>query len=203
LLLVVCIAVPLGVLAGGNPGSGRDRWLSLGALALVSVPEFVLATVLIAVFAHGLHWLPPVSLVGAGAGALAEPDKLLLPAVTLAAVAGSFALRLIRATVSEASGSAHVEAARLAGIPERHVLTRHLLPSVRGPIAQTIALVVPYLAGGALVVETAFGYPGLAGLVAEAVARRDAVLLGGAGMVLASVAVMGFWLAEIAGGRSR
>lgn len=204
LLVVVCVAVPAGILAGSRPGSARDRTVSVFALVLLSVPEFVLATVLIAVFAHGLRWLPPVSLVhGDGFGALAEPDKLVLPTGTLAAVAGAFALRLVRATVSETSGSAHVEAARLAGVPEHRVLVRHLLPSVRSPIAQSVALVIPYLVGGALVVETAFGYPGLAGLAAEAVARRDAVLLGAAGMILAAVATTGFLLAELAGSRRR
>ncbi|WP_165367448.1 ABC transporter permease, partial [Phytoactinopolyspora endophytica] len=199
LLIVVCVAVPAGIVAGSRPGTARDRATSLGALAMLSIPEFVLATLLITVFAHGLGWFPPVSLVGGGSGALAEPAKLVLPIVTLAAVAGSFTIRLTRAAVAEAAASAHVEAARLAGIREPAVLIRHLLPSVRAPIAQALALAIPYLVGGALVVETAFGYPGLAALVAEAAANRDAVLLGGAGMVLATVAVTGFWLAELAG----
>ncbi|MDS1272390.1 ABC transporter permease [Lipingzhangella sp. LS1_29] len=197
LALVLCVAIPAGVVAGSRPGSPPDRAASLGAVVLLSVPEFVLAAVLVAVFAHGLGWLPPVSLVGGGLDVLREPEKLVLPAVTLAAVAGAFVLRLTRAATAEAATSAHVESARIAGIPEIRVLCRHLVPSVRAPVAQAVALAVPYLVGGALLVETAFGYPGLAALVAEGLARRDAVLVGGAAMVLATTAVVGFFAAEL------
>nr|WP_246221179.1 ABC transporter permease [Phytoactinopolyspora mesophila] len=199
LVLVVGVAVPAAIVAGSRPGALRDRVGSLTALTVLSVPEFVLATLLVAVFAHGLGWFPPVSLVGSGTQALTAPEKLVLPTLTLAAVAGSFTFRLVRSAVAEASTSAHVEAARLAGIRESGVLARHLLPSVRAPIWQAVALAIPYLVGGALVVETAFGYPGLGALAAEAAARRDAVLLGSAGMVLATVAVAGFLIAELAG----
>lgn len=196
LLVVLCFALPAGVIAGSRPGSVRDRATSLGSLVMLSVPEFVLAAVLVAVFADWLGWFPPVSLASA-AGPLAEPEKLVLPTVTLAAVAGAFVLRLTRAAVAEASGAAHVEAARLAGFSEFRVITRHLLPSVRAPLSQAVALAVPYMAGGTLVVETVFGYPGLAELLAEAVGRRDAVVVSGAGLIIAATAVCGFGVADL------
>lgn len=199
LAVVVLVAVPVGVLAGSRPGTLPDRGTSAAALVVASVPEFVLASVLIAVFAFGLRWFPPVSILSAGGPA--TPAKLVLPVVTLAAVAGAYAVRLIRAAVAEAAGAAHVEAARLAGVGETAVLVRHLLPSVRGQIAQTLALLLPYLAGGALVVETVFGYPGLGGLVAVAVSARDAVLLSGTGAVLATVSITGFTVANLVGQR--
>ncbi|WP_017579942.1 ABC transporter permease [Nocardiopsis valliformis] len=202
LLVVVLVAVPAGVAAGARPGALRDRAASLGALLVLSVPEFVLAALVVSVLAHGLGWFPPVSLVGDGFGALTEPDKLVLPTLTLAAVAGAFVLRLTRAAVAEAAGAPHVEAARLAGVPEHRVLARHLLPSVRGPVAQAVALAVPYTVGGALVVEAAFGYPGLGALTAEAIGRRDAAVVSGAGIVLAGAAALGFLVAELAGAAS-
>lgn len=203
LLVVLLVAVPAGVIAGSRPGSLRDRTSSFVALAVVSVPEFVMAALLVAVFAFGLHWLPPVSLVTSVGGALAAPAKLVLPVVTLAAVAGAYTVRLVRAAVAEVAVSPHVEAARLAGISEAGVLIRHVVPAVRGQIAQVVALLVPYLAGGALVVENVFGYPGLGVLVSGAVAGRDAVLLSGTGAVLAAVSIAGFLAANLVQGPVR
>lgn len=203
LALVLLVAVPIAVVAGSRPGSRRDRASSFVALAVVSVPEFVMAALLVAVFAFGLHWLPPVSLVTSVGAALAAPAKLVLPVVTLGAVAGAHTVRLVRAAVAEVSVSPYVEAARLAGVSETGVLLRHVVPAVRGQIAQVVALLVPYLVGGTLVVENVFGYPGLGLLVSGAVAGRDAVLLSGTGTVLAAVSIAGFLVANLVQGAVR
>lgn len=140
--VIVVVAVVAGLLAGSRPGGRRDTAVSVTSLALLSVPEFVLAGLLIAVFAFGLGWLPAVSVVTAGGGPLDRPDALVLPVTALVLVAGAFATRLVRAAVVEASRASHVEAARLAGVPEWRVLWRHLLPGTVGPIAQVLALLM-------------------------------------------------------------
>jgi peptide/nickel transport system permease protein len=104
---------------------------------------------------------------------------------------------MVRAVVADVALSPHVEAARIAGLGEAAVLRRHILPSVAGPITQVLALLVPYLVGGTLVVETVFAYPGLGALLADAVAARDAVEVEDGGMILATVSVGAFLAAEL------
>lgn len=197
LAAIAVLGVGAGLLAGSRPGGRRDRVISAVAMTVTSVPEFAIAALLVAVFAFGLGWLPPVSLLPAAGGPLRHPEVLVLPAATLALYGGAYAARLIRAVVADVAVSPHVESARVAGLPEWTVLRRHVLPSVRGPVAQVLALLVPYVVGGALVVETVFGYPGLGNMLAGAVQARDAVQVEAAGMVLATAAVVGFVLAEL------
>lgn len=198
-VLIVAVSVSAGLLAGSRPGGRRDTAVSVTSLGLLSVPEFVLAGLLITVFAFGLGWLPAVTLVTAGGSPLDRPDALVLPVAALVLVGGAYATRLVRATVVEAARAPHVEAARLAGVPEHRVLLRHLLPGCLGPIAQVLALLVPYLVGGTVVVEKIFNYPGLGALLADAVASRDALLVEGAGLVLAAATVTALVLADVAG----
>jgi len=89
IIAIVVVAVTAGVLAGSRPGTRRDTAVSVVSLTLASVPDFVLAGLLIAVFAFGLGWLPAVSVVTAGAGPLDRPDALVLAVATLVLVAGA------------------------------------------------------------------------------------------------------------------
>lgn len=197
--VIALLAVSAGLLAGSRPGGRRDTAVSTASLTVLSVPEFVLAGLLITVFAFGLGLLPAVTLVTAGGSPLDRPDALVLPVASLVLVAGAYATRLVRAAVVEAARAPHVEAARLAGVPELRVLTRHLLPGCIGPIAQVLALLVPYLVGGTVVVEKIFNYPGLGALLADAVAGRDALLVEGAGLVLAAATIATLVLADAVG----
>jgi peptide/nickel transport system permease protein len=201
--LVIAVAgVGAGLLAGAKPGSGRDRVVSTVTLTLTAVPEFALAALLVAVFAFGLDWLPPVSLLAPGTGPLSQPAVLVLPVASLALYGSAYTARMVRGVVAEIATGPHVEAARIAGLPEHLVLRRHVLPPAAGAIAQVLALLVPYLVGGALVVETVFAYPGLGALLASAVRARDAVQVEASGLVLAAAAIAGFLAAELVHGRS-
>lgn len=201
LMTISVVGVGGGLLAGTRPGSRIDRAISAVTIVVTAVPEFALATLLIAVFAIRLGWLPAVSLVPAGTSVLAHPEILVLPVCSLTLHGGAYAARMIRAVVADVAGGPSVEAARIAGLPERQVLRRHVLPVAAAPIAQVLALLVPYLVGGTLVVETVFAYPGLGALLAAAVGQRDAVQVADCGMILATVAVAGFLIAELLPGR--
>lgn len=197
LVTIAIVGVGAGFAAGARPGSRTDRIVSTVTLTVTAVPEFALATVLVAVFAVGLAWLPAVSLVAAGTSVFEQPDILVLPTCSLTLYGGAYVARMIRAVVADVSAGPSVEAARIAGLPELHVLRRHVLPVVAGPITQVLALLVPYLVGGALVVETVFAYPGLGALLSSAIGQRDAIEVADCGMILATVAVTGFLAAEL------
>lgn len=196
-VMVLVLSVGLGTLAGRVPGGRADRWVSGLALSIAAIPEFVTAGLLIAVTALWAGWLPAVSLVPAGGTPFDDPVILLIPAITIALVAGAWATRFVRAAVASASQSPHVDAARLAGISERRVLVRYLLPGVIGQIAQVQAIVSGYLIGGAIVVERLVAYPGLGSKLSSAVIDRDEPVVLAGGLALGALVISALLIADL------
>jgi peptide/nickel transport system permease protein len=197
LVVMVPLALVLGLLAGMRAGRAADRVVSTAALIAVGVPEFLTATLLVAVFATGLGLLPEVSLVPLGGGPLDDPVVLVLPALTLTLVGLALAARLIRASAADVAASPYVEAARLNGVRGLRLAVRHVLPSAVGPAVQVFAVVVGGLVGGAVVVETVFDYPGIGFELQQAVARRDVPLVQGVALVLAATALGGLLAGDV------
>ena len=198
-ILAIVIALVVGIAGGLRAGGPADSALSIASLIGVSLPDFVLAGVLISLLAFVLEWLPPVSFLTAGSTPLDRPLILVLPAVSLAAPAGAWASRYVRAAVVDMRTAPNVEAARLAGLPPFQVLTRHLLPGVVGPIAQVLAAVTAFLVGGAVVVEQVFAYPGIGSLLVNAVTVKDVAIVLASGLVMASTVIVAFTAADIIG----
>ena len=198
-VFAVGIALVLGVFGGLRAGRFVDAAFSVGALFGVSVPDFILAGVLISVFAFVLDWLPPVSFLVAGKTPFDLPEILVLPAFSLAVPAGAWASRYVRAAVVDMQTAPNVEAARLAGLPPASVLARHLLPGIAGPIAQVMAALTAFLVGGAVVVEQVFAYPGMGSLLAGAVAVKDVAIVLATGLVMAATVIVSFTIADVIG----
>ena len=195
--LLLPSAVGLGLWAGLRAGRAADRVVSTATLALVSLPEFVIGTLLIQVFAVGAGWLPAVSMPPTGQGPLSQPEILVLPVLTLLSVCLAQNVRLVRAGVTEAAASDAVRAARLGGVPEHRVVLRWVLPTALVPAVPVFARYLAYLLGGTLVAETLFGYPGLAAALVNATAARDAPVVLGVGMLVAAVTVTLNLLADV------
>ena len=92
-----------------------DHIISLGSLAAISLPEFVIGSLLVAVFFVGLHLLPPVAIVPPGADPLSHPKQLVLPVATLLLASLAAGIRMVRAGMFEVLQSDYVQAARLNG----------------------------------------------------------------------------------------
>lgn len=172
-MFMIPLSLLLGVLAAVRAGRGLDHGISLGSLALVSVPEFVVGSLLILVFFTWLAVLPPVSLIPPGSSPLDDPKDLVLPVLTLLAATLAGCARMIRASMVEALGSDYVQMARLNGFPERRVVTRYALRNALAPAIQVFAQNIQYLVGGIIIVEYLFAYPGLGKEFVDAVAIRD------------------------------
>jgi peptide/nickel transport system permease protein len=177
-LLAGLIGTIIGVAAGGYAGFRRDKLfdqiVSPVALAVTSLPEFVIGIVLVAVFATlVLHWLPGVSVYAPGQYAWSEPRELVLPVITLVFVTVPYLYRMMRGVTIEALESDYVEMARLKGVPERRIALRHVLPNTLPATIQVIGLNLLYLAGGIVVVEQVFNFPGLGQGLVSAVDSRD------------------------------
>ena len=178
LLITALVAVPLaiaaGLLAAFRKDSRVDNAMTVTALGLAAAPEFVVAIGLIALFSTVVfHWLPPVSMVPPGSSLLERPRILVLPVLTLTILVFPYIFRMIRASMIEVLDSDYIEMARLKGLPRGRLILVHALPNAMGPALQVIALTFAYLAGGVVVVEYVFGFPGIGQGLINAVSTRD------------------------------
>jgi peptide/nickel transport system permease protein len=168
------IGVGLGVLAAARRDSVFDRVLSVSALGVTALPEFVVAVVLVIFFAAVVvHWFPAVSVFVPGTAPWSNPKELVLPVATLVIVVVPYVFRMMRASMIDALESDYVQMARLKGVPKWRVLLLHALPNAIAPTIQVIGLTFLYLAGGVVVVEYMFNYPGLGQALVSAVSDRD------------------------------
>ena len=172
-LVMIPLALLLGVLAAVRAGRGLDHAVSVSSLAIISLPEFIIGSLLILVFFSWLDVLPPLSLVPPGTSPLARPEALVLPVLTLLGASLAASIRMVRAGMVETLGSEYVTMARLNGFPERVVVLRYALRNALGPSVQVFAQNVQYLVGGIIVTEYLFNYPGLGKELVDAVAIRD------------------------------
>ncbi len=168
------IGVGLGALAAVRRGGRADDVLAIVSLGVTSLPEFVVGIGLVIVFATTFwHLLPAVSLVAPGSTAWQDPSVLVLPGATLVIVIVPYILRMTRAATIEALESDYLENARLKGLSPRRLLLVHALPNAIPPVVQVIGLNLLYLAGGIVVVETLFAFPGIGQGLVNAVDDRD------------------------------
>jgi peptide/nickel transport system permease protein len=168
------IGVGLGVLAAAWRDSLFDRVLSVTSLAVTALPEFVVAVILIIFFAAVVvHWFPAVSVFVPGTAPWSNPKELVLPVATLVLVIVPYIFRMMRASMIDALESDYVQMAQLKGVPKWRVLLLHALPNAMAPTIQVIGLSFLYLAGGVVVVEYMFNYPGLGQALVSAVDDRD------------------------------
>jgi peptide/nickel transport system permease protein len=205
-VLVLCaavISVPLSIAIGSWAALRREKTFdnvsSNLMLVLAAIPEFVVAVLLVIVFATTVfHWLPAISPIPPGSHPWTTPKILILPVATLVFAVAPYVARIMRASMIEVLESDYVEMARLKGLPERTVLIRHALPNAIGPVFQVIAINLAYLAGGVVVVEYVFNYPGIGSALQDAVVSHDLPVVQALAMLIAAVYVGLNLLADIA-----
>ena len=176
-VLAVPFAMLLGISAAMYSGSRIDKVINIFTLSMVAVPEFLLATIFVLIFAVELNWLPSLSYIPAEASVADYFRAFALPVLTLCIVLSAQMARLTRAAVLEQLSQPYVEMALLKGSTLARAVLRHALPNAVGPIVNAIALSLSYLLGGVVIVEVIFNYPGVASLMVDAVTNRDMPLL--------------------------
>tara|TARA_R110002050_G_scaffold51315_5_gene118028 strand:+ start:127 stop:1083 length:957 start_codon:yes stop_codon:yes gene_type:complete len=176
-LLAVPFALFLGISAAMHSGERIDKIINIFTLSMVAVPEFLLATILVLVFAVQLNWLPSLSYIAQDASFYDYFRAFALPVITLCIVLSAQMARMTRAAVLEQLSQPYVEMALLKGSTFSRAVLKHALPNAVGPIVNAIALSLSYLLGGVVIVEVIFNYPGVASLMVDAVTNRDMPLL--------------------------
>ncbi len=198
------IAVPAGILIGiysalrrGRPADSAITGISL---VLAALPEFVVGIALVTLFSTTVFQvLPAVTMQPPGTKVWDFPEQLVLPVAVLVLVVTPYIARMMRATMLEVLDSGYVEMARLKGVPERQVILRHALPHAIGPVAQVIAIQLAWMAGGVVVVEFLFRYPGLGQALIDAVKYRDVMVVVAITLIIATVYIAVNLIADIIG----
>jgi len=172
-LICVPLALLIGMTAAMTRGSMLDRVLVIGTMAMVAVPEFLVATVAVLIFAVKLHWVSAMSFGSPNMDLVSYLKAYALPVLTLCCVLVAQMARMTRAAIINQLDSPYLEMALLKGVSPLRAVLRHALPNAVGPIANAISLSLSYLFGGVIIIETIFSYPGLASQLVDAVSNRD------------------------------
>jgi len=194
--------LPLTVLPALIQAIRRDRpidhGLSIVTLVLLSMPDFLLATILLFTFVVLVPILPAISLVDHSSSAMDYLRAMTLPALTLAIVMAVYAVRMLRDNLIEVLDSDYVRMAELKGLSAKRVLLRHALPNALVPTLNVTALNLAYLVGGVVVVEKVFSYPGFGSLLVDSLQLRDLPVIETTVMIAALVYVGANLIADIA-----
>ncbi|MGO1591363.1 MAG: ABC transporter permease [Ancrocorticia sp.] len=204
MIAAAAIAIPLGILVGIwsalKRGRATDSAVTAVSLVLAALPEFVIGIALVAIFSTTVFsLLPAVTMQPPGSKVWDFPEQLILPVAVLVLVVSPYIARMMRATMVEVLDSGYVEMARLKGVPERRVVMRHALPRAIGPVAQVVAIQLAWMAGGVVVVEFLFRYPGLGQALIDAVNYRDVMVVVAITVIIAAVYIVVNLLADIVG----
>jgi peptide/nickel transport system permease protein len=183
-------ALVMGVLSAVKRNSGLDYAATVITLIGVSIPNFFLATLLVLLFSYTLKWLPPIGFRPFMDDPTQNIKAMLMPAMALGLPLAAVLMRFTRSSVLEVLGQEHVRTARAKGIPQRQVLTRHVLPNAGIPILTVVGLHVASILGGTVIIEQIFGLPGVGKYVYDAIANRDYPVVQSVTLVLAFMYVM-------------
>ena len=181
------IGVPLAILCAVRPGSAFDRAVSGTAFATLSMPPFMLAILLIFVFAVWLGWLPASAYVPFTADPLGNLRAMALPGATLALLEWPTIMRVLRSDMISTLQEDYIAMARAKGLSDRRILLVHALKPSSLTLVTVIGLNIGRLIGGTVITESVFALPGVGRLLVEAIYLRDFIVLQG-GVLLVAVA---------------
>ena len=185
------ISVPLAIVLGLLAVRYRERWpdklISAVTLTSISLPEFLLAYILIFYVGAQLRWFPTIAIINDGMSLLQKLHTIGLPIMVLVLVVLAHMMRMTRAAILNVMQSAYIETAELKGVPRLRIIARHAMPNALAPIINVVMLNMAYLVVGVVVVEVVFVYPGLGQYLVDHVAKRDVPVVQACGLVLAAI----------------
>ncbi|KUI38253.1 ABC transporter permease [Mycobacterium sp. GA-2829] len=187
IVFAMLIAVPAGIWAALREGRVSDAIVRVTSQFGVSVPDFWLGILLIALFSSTLGWLPTSGyrpLFDDPGGWLRH---IILPGLTVGLVAAAIMTRYIRSAVLEVASMGYVRTARSKGLAPRVVTLRHTVRNALIPVLTITGIQLATILGGVIVVEVVFAWPGLGRLVYNAVAARDYPVIQGAVLLMAAL----------------
>lgn len=192
LALKLALGIPAGIFAALNRNSWADRAAMMASVAGFTMPSFVLALLLVLVFAVQLGWLP--------ASGSDTPLHAVLPILTLGTAGAAIMARFTRSAMLEVLGQPYIRAASAKGLGWWLVVLRHALPNAAIPTVTIIGFMVGSLVAGAVIVESVFAWPGIGRLLVSSVANRDLAVVQSLLMVIAGWMVLANLAVDLAYG---
>ncbi|MGF7161017.1 peptide/nickel transport system permease protein [Rhodoligotrophos appendicifer] len=174
-----------------------DHVLTVATIIVLSTPEFLLGTLMLLCFGLWLNWFPVVSTLYSGMSLAQLGSALILPAVSLAIIMSTHAVRMLRDNLIETLDSEFVTMAEFKGLSPLRILMRHVLPNALGPTLNITALNLSYVIGGVVLIERVFVFPGFGSLMIDSLQLRDVPLIEACVLIAASVYILGNLVADI------
>ena len=186
--LAIVLGVVLGALAALNRGKMLDKIIQVVTTGLVSMPSFVIATLLLIFFALQLKWLPTIA---------TQEGGMVLPTLSLSLYPMAYITRLERSSMLDVLGQDYIRTARAKGLKNRKVIFKHALKNALGPVVTYAGPMMASILTGSMVVENIFSVPGLGRLFVNSMLRTDYMMIMGVTIVLAVMIVLMNFLADV------
>ena len=187
ILVALVIAIPFGTWAALREGRTADNTIRVVSQFGISVPDFWMGILLIALFSTYLGWLPSSGYRSPADGFVPWISHLVLPAITVGAVTGAIMTRYVRTAVLEVANAPYITTAESKGLTRKRILVTHIGRNALVPVLTISGIQLAGLLGGVIVVEVVFAWPGLGRLVYDSVAARDYPMLQGAILLIAAI----------------
>ena len=198
--ILLPLALLLGLLAARRPGGLIDVGVSAAVLVILALPEFVIAVLVVVVFATNL-WrvFPPTSIIDPYRPLWRQLQFFAMPVLALVLGSLPYSTESLRAAIGEELTREHILWARLSGLSEQRILLRHALPNALAPTLQVGGTTLIYLTGGIVAVENVFAFPGVGSALTQAVANRDIPVVQAISMLIAAIALAIYLAADFLG----
>lgn len=198
IVLSLLIGIPAGAYAAMRQNRPFDHIARWTAIAVMAKPTFVLATLVVVLPSIWWGWSPPLVYIPFAEHPLDNLCQTLVPATIMGMGLAAITLRMTRATVLDVLREDYVRTARAKGLPERLIVTRHILRNALIPVITMIGLEVPLMFGGVVVLEQIFAIPGMGLLLLEAVGRRDYPIVMGIFLIVGTAVLISNLVTDLA-----
>ena len=189
LTIAVLIALPIGTYSAIRQDSMGDYLARSFAFALIAVPNFWIATLVVVLPSIWWGYTPPIMLIRFGEDPLGNLQMFILPAIVLGMGMSGMTMRMTRTMMLEVLRQDYIRTAWSKGLRERLIVVRHALKNAFIPVITQIGLMLPLLIGGTVIIENIFGLPGMGQLILDAIAKRDYATVSGL-MLLVAAGIM-------------
>ncbi|MBA2518969.1 MAG: ABC transporter permease [Chloroflexia bacterium] len=189
-IVSLLIGIPLGIVAALRANRATDYALSSFAMLGLSLPSFVVGTIMLLVFGLMLRWLPPAQFVPWYVDPGQHLRVIILPVIALSLSSVAVVLRMTRSSMLEVIRQDYIRTARAKGLSGRLVILRHALRNSLNPVVSIVGLELAALLGGTVIVESIFNWPGLSSLLIAGVRSRDYPVVQGVVLLIAVLTVL-------------
>ncbi len=196
-LVAIPLGIALGIVAALYRNTGFDRGISVTTLSTISVPDFFVAYILMALFAVKFNLFPAISNVSEDMGFRERFYVSGLPIFTLTLISIAHLMRMTRASIVNLLASPYIEMAKLKGVKPARIIVKHALPNAWAPIIQVVVLNIAFMVVGVVIIEVVFVYPGLGALMVDSVQLRNMPVVRATAMIFAAAYILLNLLADV------